>query len=215
MGTGRLLQATLAYWAELPIERQREFRFLHVSTDEVYGDLAATDPAFRETTAYAPSSPYAATKAGSDHLVRAWSRTYKLPVLVDELLEQLRSVPVSREADPAHDPERSARRAFARFMGTVVRFGIGCTSTTTRARSGLCSTRGKTGETYNIGGHNEQRNIDVVRQICRILDSAAATTRAEERLRVVDHVRHRSAGARSSLRDRCQQDRRRPSGGGR
>ena len=82
VGTGRLLQAVLAYWLEQDEAQRQAFRFLHVSTDEVYGDLAETDPPFRETNAYAPSSPYAATKAGSDHLVRAWWRTYKVPVLL-------------------------------------------------------------------------------------------------------------------------------------
>src|SRR5882672_11697561 len=82
IGTGRLLQETLDYWTSLSGERRSKFRFLHVSTDEVYGDLGAGDGLFEETTPYAPSSPYAATKAGSDHLVRAWGRTFKLPTLI-------------------------------------------------------------------------------------------------------------------------------------
>ena len=196
LGTGRLLQATLAYWAELPVERQREFRFLHVSTDEVYGDLAATDPAFRETTAYAPSSPYAATKAGSDHLVRAWSRTYKLPVLLTNC---------SNNYGPYQFPEKLIPHMILNALrgGSLPVYGDGhqvrdWLYVDDHARAlWTVLTRGKTGETYNIGGHNEQRNIDVVRQICRILDSAAFRTQAEEWLRVVDHVRHRSAWARS------------------
>jgi dTDP-glucose 4,6-dehydratase len=172
LGTGRLLQATLAYWAELPAERQREFRFLHVSTDEVYGDLAATDPAFRETTAYAPSSPYAATKAGSDHLVRAWSRTYKLPVLLTNC---------SNNYGPYQFPEKLIPHMILTALrgGSLPVYGDGhqvrdwlYVDDHARALWAVL-TRGKTGETYNIGGHNEQRNIDVVRQICRILDSAA------------------------------------------
>ena len=175
VGTGRLLQAALGYWTELEAEKRQAFRFLHVSTDEVYGDLGEADPPFRETTPYAPSSPYAATKAGSDHLVRAWSRTYRAAGAGDELLEQLRSVSVSGEADPAHDLERAQRCAVARLWRRAASQGLAV-----RRRSRACPLRGahraaKLGETYNIGGHNEQRNIDVVRQICRILDSAAAS----------------------------------------
>jgi len=176
VGTGRLLQAALSYWSEQESEKRQGFRFLHVSTDEVYGDLAETDPPFRETTAYAPSSPYAATKAGSDHLVRAWSRTYKLPVLVTNcsnnygphqfpekliphvILSALRGAPLPVYGDGWQVRDWLYVDDHARALWTVLRSG-------------------QPGETYNIGGLNEQRNIEVVRQICRILESAAASKR--------------------------------------
>jgi dTDP-glucose 4,6-dehydratase len=172
VGTGRLLQAALAYWTKLSTEKRQQFRFLHVSTDEVYGDLAETDAQFRETTPYAPSSPYAATKAGSDHLVRAWSRTYELPVLVTNcsnnygpyqfpekliphmILNALRGAPLPVYGDGRQVRDWLYVDDHARALWTVLKTG-------------------RPGETYNIGGHNEQRNIDVVREICRILDSAA------------------------------------------
>jgi len=174
VGTGRLLQAALGYWTELEAEKRQAFRFLHVSTDEVYGDLKEADPPFRETTPYAPSSPYAATKAGSDYLVRAWSRTYRLPVLVTNC---------SNNYGPYQFPEKLIPHVILSALrgaplpvygdGRQVRDWLYVDD---HARA-LCAvlTAGELGETYNIGGHNEQRNIDVVRQICRILDSAAAS----------------------------------------
>jgi len=176
VGTGRLLQAVLAYWLEQDEAKRQAFRFLHVSTDEVYGDLAEHDPAFRETTPYAPSSPYAATKAGSDHLVRSWWRTYKLPVLLTNcsnnygprqfpekliphmILNALRGAPLPVYGDGRQIRDWLYVEDHARALWTVL-------------------TLGKPGETYNVGGHNEQRNIDVVRQICRALEQHAADTR--------------------------------------
>jgi dTDP-glucose 4,6-dehydratase len=176
VGTGRLLEAALAYWATLPADRRPEFRFLHVSTDEVYGDLAESDGAFVETTPYAPSSPYAATKAGSDHLVRAWGRTYGLPVIVTNcsnnygpyqlpekliphmILNALRGAPLPVYGDGLQVRDWLYVDDHARALWTVLR-------------------EGEPGETYNIGGHNRQRNIDVVRQICGVLDVAAPARR--------------------------------------
>ena len=176
IGTGRLLQAALAYWSEQGSEKRQVFRFLHVSTDEVYGDLAQTDPPFRETTSYAPSSPYAATKAGSDHLVRSWSRTYRMPVIVTNcsnnygpyqfpekliphvILSALKGAPLPVYGDGRQVRDWLYVDDHARALWTVLRSG-------------------RPGETYNIGGLNEQRNIDVVREICRILDSAAVSKR--------------------------------------
>jgi dTDP-glucose 4,6-dehydratase len=138
----------------------------------VFGDLTETDPPFRETTAYGPSSPYAATKAGSDHLVRAWSRTYKLPVLLTNC---------SNNYGPYQFPEKLIPHMILGALtgaplpvygdGRQVRDWIYVDD---HARA-LCTVlkEGRLGETYNIGGHNEQRNIEVVRQICRTLDSAA------------------------------------------
>jgi dTDP-glucose 4,6-dehydratase len=176
VGTGRLLQAALAYWTNLSADKRRAFRFLHVSTDEVFGDLHENDAPFCETTAYAPSSPYAATKAGSDHLVRAWARTYELPVLLTNC---------SNNYGPYQFPEKliphiilSALRGAPLPVygdGRQVRDWLYVDDHARALHSVLIE--GRPGETYNIGGHNEQRNIDVVRQICRTLDSAAPSQR--------------------------------------
>jgi dTDP-glucose 4,6-dehydratase len=179
VGTGRLLQVARSYWSDLTGDKRRQFRFLHVSTDEVYGDLAENDAPFSETTSYGPSSPYAATKAGSDHLVRAWSRTYGLPVIVTNcsnnygphqfpekliphmILNALRGAPLPVYGDGRQVRDWLYVDDHARALWTVLREGL-------------------PGETYNIGGHNEQRNIDVVREICRILDSAAPDRRPRD-----------------------------------
>jgi dTDP-glucose 4,6-dehydratase len=176
VGTGRLLEAALAYWSDLTGPKRDGFRFLHVSTDEVYGDLAEAEPRFSETTAYAPSSPYAATKAGSDHLVRAWARTYKLPVIVTNC---------SNNYGPYQFPEKLIPHMILSALGgaPLPVYGDGrqvrdWLFVDDHARAlWLVLRRGTLGETYNIGGLNEQRNIDVVREICRILEFAAAAKR--------------------------------------
>ena len=109
-GTYALLEAALDYWRGLPAARAADFRFHHVSTDEVFGSLGP-DGRFSETSRYKPNSPYAASKAASDHLVRAWHETFGLPAVHKQLLEQLRPVPFPRKADPAGDPQGAARRA--------------------------------------------------------------------------------------------------------
>jgi dTDP-glucose 4,6-dehydratase len=172
LGTGCLLDASLAYWQRLDAARRGRFRFLHVSTDEVYGDLSPTAEPFRETTPYAPSSPYAATKAGSDHLARAWCRTYELPVLItnssnnygpyqfpEKLIPHMILSALDGKPLPVYGDGRQVRdwlyvEDHARALWQVLRAG-------------------KIGETYNIGGHNEQRNIEVVRKICAILQRDA------------------------------------------
>lgn len=168
IGTGELLEAALRYWRALPQPRQSEFRFLHVSTDEVYGDLAASGGLFTEGTPYAPSSPYAATKAGSDHLVRAWGRTYGLPVLVTNC---------SNNYGPYQFPEKLIPHMILSALegkplpvygnGLQVRDWLYVEDHARALWTVLA--RGRVGETYNIGGHNEQRNIDVVRRICGLL----------------------------------------------
>ncbi|MGD8384981.1 MAG: dTDP-glucose 4,6-dehydratase [Lysobacterales bacterium] len=169
VGTYTLLEAGRAYWSRLPAPARRQFRFLHVSTDEVYGDLSPDDESFREDTPYDPSSPYAATKAGSDHLVRAWGRTFGFPVLVtncsnnygpyqfpEKLIPHMILNALAGRPLPVYGDGRQVRdwlyvddhaRALYRVLGN-----------------------GAIGETYNIGGLNEKRNIDVVRGICRIMD---------------------------------------------
>ncbi len=207
LGTGSLLQVALTYWQRLEGEERARFRFLHVSTDEVYGDLGASEELFRETTPYAPSSPYAATKAGSDHLVRAWGRTYGLPVVDHELLEQLRALPVPGEADPAHDPERAARQAAARLRRRPPGARLAVRRGPRAGALRLVLASGRVGETYNIGGHNEQRNIEVVRTICAILRRRFRQHAAAAAFSRPNHVRQRPPRPRHSLRDRCEQDR--------
>jgi len=169
IGTGLLLQAALKHFRGLPAERAASFRFLHVSTDEVYGDLGDTGGLFTEATPYAPSSPYSATKAGSDHLARAWHRTYGLPVIVTNC---------SNNYGPCQFPEKLVPHMILSALGgkPLPVYGQG-----TQVRDWLyvedharalyeVLTRGKVGETYNIGGHNERRNIDVVHSICALLE---------------------------------------------
>ena len=172
VGTYALLEATRAYWSALPEGRKQAFRFHHISTDEVYGDLHGVDDLFTETTPYAPSSPYSASKAASDHLVRAWQRTYGLPVLITNC---------SNNYGPFHFPEKLIPLMILNALqgkplpvygdGLQVRDWLFVED---HARALLkVVTEGKVGETYNIGGHNEQQNIEVVRAICALLEELA------------------------------------------
>lgn len=169
IGTFTLLEASRQYYATLDEDRKKTFRFHHISTDEVYGDLHGTDDLFTEETPYAPSSPYSASKAGSDHLVRAWNRTYGLPVVVTNC---------SNNYGPYHFPEKLIPLTILNALAgkPLPVYGNG-----EQIRDWLyvedharalykVATEGKSGETYNIGGHNERKNIDVVRTICAILD---------------------------------------------
>ena len=169
VGTYALLEATRAYWSKLDEPRHQAFRFHHISTDEVYGDLHGVDDLFTETTPYAPSSPYSASKAASDHLVRAWQRTYGLPVLLTNC---------SNNYGPYHFPEKLIPLVILNALdgkplpvygnGQQVRDWLFVED---HARALLqVVTRGQIGETYNIGGHNEQKNLDVVHAICDLLD---------------------------------------------
>lgn len=172
VGTYSLLEATRAYWMTLSAQARADFRFHHISTDEVYGDLHGVDDLFSETTPYAPSSPYSASKAASDHLVRAWQRTYGLPVLVTNC---------SNNYGPFHFPEKLIPLVILNALagkplpvygnGLQVRDWLFVED---HARALLkVVTEGQVGETYNIGGHNEQKNIDVVRGICALLEELA------------------------------------------
>lgn len=169
VGTYALLEATRAYWSKLDEARRQAFRFHHISTDEVYGDLHGVDDLFTETTPYAPSSPYSASKAASDHLVRAWQRTYGLLVLLTNC---------SNNYGPYHFPEKLIPLMILNALdgkalpvygnGQQVRDWLFVED---HARALLqVVTRGAVGETYNIGGHNEQKNLDVVHAICDLLD---------------------------------------------
>ncbi len=169
VGTYNLLEAARAYWQTLPQEQHQNFRFHHISTDEVYGDLHGTDDLFTENTSYAPSSPYSASKAASDHLVRAWHRTYGLPILVTNC---------SNNYGPFHFPEKLIPHIILNALhgkplpvygnGQQIRDWLYVED---HARALIeVVTRGKIGETYNIGGHNEQRNLHVVESICDLLE---------------------------------------------
>ncbi|GAB2795156.1 dTDP-glucose 4,6-dehydratase [Halomonas shantousis] len=172
MGTGVLLEVARAYHDALPEPQRAQFRFHHISTDEVYGDLDGPEGLFTEETPYAPSSPYSASKAGSDHLVRAWFRTYGLPVLVTNC---------SNNYGPYHFPEKlipliilnaQAGRALPVYGdGSQVRDWL-YVEDHARALVKVLE-KGAIGETYNIGGHNEHRNLDVVERICALLDELA------------------------------------------
>ncbi len=169
VGTYTMLEAARKYFHSLNEEAQKTFRFHHISTDEVYGDLNGPDDFFRETTPYAPSSPYSATKASSDHLVRAWKRTFGLPTIVTNC---------SNNYGPYHFPEKLIPLVILNALDgkTLPVYGKGLQIrdwlyVEDHARAlYLVVTTGVPGETYNIGGHNEKRNIDVVRTICRLLD---------------------------------------------
>ncbi|WHP31208.1 dTDP-glucose 4,6-dehydratase [Trabulsiella odontotermitis] len=172
VGTYTLLEAARLYWNALPEAKKLAFRFHHISTDEVYGDLHGSDDFFTETTPYAPSSPYSASKAGSDHLVRAWLRTYGLPTLVTNC---------SNNYGPYHFPEKLIPLTILNALagkplpvygnGQQVRDWLFVED---HARAlYLVVTTGKIGETYNIGGHNERKNLQVVETVCDLLEALA------------------------------------------
>lgn len=180
IGTFTLLEAARGYWNALPVSARSNFRFLHVSTDEVYGSLGEQG-LFEETTPYDPSSPYSASKASSDHLAKAWQRTYGLPVVVSNC---------SNNYGPYHFPEKlipltilnalSGKRLPVYGMGENVRDWLYVED---HARAlDLIAERGRPGETYNVGGRNERRNIEVVRRICEVLDRLAPDKRPREEL---------------------------------
>jgi dTDP-glucose 4,6-dehydratase len=169
IGTFTLLEAARKYWSTLDEESKSCFRFHHISTDEVYGDLEGTNDLFTETTSYEPSSPYSASKASSDHLVRAWFRTYGLPTVITNC---------SNNYGPYHFPEKLIPLVILNALegkalpiygkGEQIRDWL-YVKDHARALYKVV-TEGEVGETYNIGGHNEKKNIDVVKEICSILD---------------------------------------------
>jgi dTDP-glucose 4,6-dehydratase len=175
VGTYTLLEVTRQYWQAMGADRKAQFRFHHISTDEVYGDLphpsesaSAHQHLFTETTAYAPSSPYSASKASSDHLVRAWMRTYGLPVLITNC---------SNNYGPYHFPEKLVPLVILNALegkslpvygkGDQIRDWLYVEDHARALYKAV--TEGQVGETYNVGGHNEKQNIDVVHTICDIL----------------------------------------------
>jgi len=169
VGTFNLLESVRAYWQDLPAAEKEAFRFLHVSTDEVYGTLSPTDPPFAETKNYEPNSPYSASKAASDHLVRAWHHTYGLPVLTTNC---------SNNYGPYHFPEKLIPLVLLNALagkplpiygdGQQVRDWL-YVEDHCRAIARVLEA-GKVGETYNIGGWNEKPNLEVVNTLCAVLD---------------------------------------------
>jgi dTDP-glucose 4,6-dehydratase len=168
-GTFTLLEAARAYWAPLPADEKAAFRFHHVSTDEVYGSLAPDAPAFTETHAYEPNSPYSASKAASDHLVRAWHHTYGLPVITTNC---------SNNYGPLHFPEKLIPLMIVNALagkplpvygdGQQIRDWLYVGDHCSGIRAVLAG--GRLGETYNIGGWNEKANLDIVKTVCALLD---------------------------------------------
>ena len=168
-GTFTLLQAAREYHATLSAEAQQHFRFLHVSTDEVYGTLSPTAPAFHEETPYAPNSPYAASKASSDHLVRAWHHTYGLPTLVTNCSNNYGPYQFPEKLIPLMISNALAGKPLPVYGdGQQVRDWLFVGDHCTAIRAVLA--QGRVGETYNVGGGNQRTNLDVVHTLCGILD---------------------------------------------
>ena len=184
-GTFSLLESVRSYWQALPDAEKTAFRFLHVSTDEVYGSLEANDPPFTETTAYAPNSPYSASKAASDHLVRAYHHTYGLPTLTTNC---------SNNYGPLHFPEKLIPLVItnARAGKDLPIYGDGSQVRDWLYVSDHCAAirrvleSGRPGETYNIGGWNEKTNLNVVHTICDLLDELQPKAHGSYR----DQIRH-------------------------
>lgn len=189
MGTLGLLEAVRAYWSALPDPERAAFRFLQVSTDEVFGSLAPDAPAFTEQHRYEPNSPYAASKAGADHLVRAWHHTYGLPVLTTNC---------SNNYGPYHFPEKLIPLMIVNALngkplpvygdGRQVRDWLYVGDHCSAIRAVLA--RGVPGRSYNVGGWNEQANIDIVRQVCALLDELRPDP-AGPHARLITHVADR------------------------
>ncbi len=190
VGTYTLLEAARHYWATLDDARKSTFRFHHISTDEVYGDLDGPEDLFTETTPYQPSSPYSASKASSDHLVRAWSRTYGLPILITNC---------SNNYGPCHFPEKLIPLIILNALegkplpvygkGDQVRDWL-YVEDHARALYKVV-TEGVIGETYNIGGHNEKQNIEVVQTLCALLDELRPHSASYPHASLITYVQDR------------------------
>lgn len=189
-GTFRLLEKAKSYWSGLEDSEKRAFRFLHVSTDEVYGSLGPNDPAFSETTSYAPNSPYAASKAASDHLVRAYHHTFGLPVLTTNC---------SNNYGPFQFPEKLIPLMILNALegkplpvygdGANVRDWLFVEDHCAAIRTVL--DRGRVGETYNIGGNSEKKNLDVVHTICDLVDEMSGDGKPGSRRNLITYVKDR------------------------
>ncbi|VXB17943.1 dTDP-glucose 4,6-dehydratase [Enhydrobacter sp. AX1] len=190
IGTYNLLEVARNYWQNLTEDKKTSFKFHHISTDEVYGDLEGTQDLFTEETSYSPSSPYSASKASSDHLVRAWHRTYGLPIVITNC---------SNNYGPYHFPEKLIPLVILNALdgkplpvygdGKQIRDWLYVED---HARAlYLVATTAKVGETYNIGGHNEKQNIDVVKTICTILDNIKPRTDGQSYTQQITFVKDR------------------------
>ena len=172
VGTYALLEVARVYWDNLSDEKKMAFRFHHISTDEVYGDLALQDSLFTETSPYAPSSPYSASKASSDHLVRAWARTYGLPIIVTNSSNNYGAFQFPEKLIPLMILSALAGKPLPVYgNGLQIRDWLFVDDHAEALYKVV--TEGKVGETYNIGGKNEKANIDVVREICCLLEELA------------------------------------------
>jgi dTDP-glucose 4,6-dehydratase len=190
VGTFRLLESVRGYWSGLGDSEKAAFRFLHVSTDEVYGSLAPDAPAFTETHGFEPNSPYSASKAASDHLVRAWHHTHGLPVLTTNC---------SNNYGPLHFPEKLIPLMIVNALagkplpvygdGLQIRDWLFVTDHCSAIRRVLEA--GRLGETYNIGGWNEKPNIEIVRTICALLDELRPRTDGQSYATQITHVKDR------------------------
>ena len=190
VGTFRLLEAARGYWSGLPDADRAAFRFLHVSTDEVYGSLAPSDPAFTETHTYEPNSPYSASKAASDHLVRAWHHTHGLPVLTTNC---------SNNYGPYHFPEKLIPLMIVNALagkplpvygdGQQVRDWLYVTDHCSAIRRVLQA--GRVGQTYNVGGWNEKTNLAIVHTICDLLDELQPRADGQSYRAQIAHVTDR------------------------
>ena len=190
IGTYNLLEVARNYWQNLAEDKKSRFKFHHISTDEVYGDLEGTEDLFTEATSYSPSSPYSASKASSDHLVRAWHRTYGLPIVITDC---------SNNYGPYHFPEKLIPLVILNALdgkplpvygdGKQIRDWLYVED---HARAlYLVATTAKVGETYNIGGHNEKQNIDVVKTICTILDNIKPRKDGQSYIQQITFVKDR------------------------
>ena len=190
VGTFRLLEAVRAYWAELPADAKAGFRFLHVSTDEVYGSLAKDAPAFTEDHRYEPNSPYSASKAASDHLVRAWHHTYGLPVLTTNC---------SNNYGPYHFPEKLIPLMIVNALAgkALPVYGDGLQVRDWLYVKDHCSAirrvleAGRPGEVYNVGGWNEKPNIEIVKTVCALLDSLRPKSDGQSYSAQISYVKDR------------------------
>jgi dTDP-glucose 4,6-dehydratase len=188
VGTFALLEETRAYWAALPAPERERFRFLHVSTDEVYGSLGPADPAFTEQTPYAPNSPYAASKAASDHLVRSYHHTYGLPTVTTNCSNNYGPYQFPEKLIPLMIYNAVKRKPLPVYGdGGNVRDWLYVGDHCDAVR--LALKRGRPGETYNIGGNAEKTNLAVVQTICAILDELRTDTAPHEKL--ISYVKDR------------------------
>jgi dTDP-glucose 4,6-dehydratase len=190
VGTFHLLESVRGYWSQLPDQGKARFRFLHVSTDEVYGSLGASDPAFTETSPYAPNSPYSASKASSDHLVRSYHHTYGLPVLTTNC---------SNNYGPYQFPEKLIPLVIMNALkgrdlpiygdGTNIRDWLYVGDHCAAVRAVLAE--GVVGEVYNIGGNQEKTNLEIVRAVCAVLDELAPDSSGSPYRRLITFVKDR------------------------